>query len=124
MQLMPATAQQVARKLGEPASVPALTGDPAYNMRLGSSYLRGLLDRFGGALPLAAAGYNAGPGRVQEWLASNGDPLAGTCDMVDWIELIPFNETRNYVQRVVENVVIYRVRLRQGSIQPLAQWLG
>lgn len=129
MQLMPATAAEVARRLGEPVSVPALTADPAYNMRLGTRYLQGLLERFGGALPYALAGYNAGPSRVQEWLAAHGDPAQGRPDapdrpgMVDWIELIPFNETRNYVQRVIENVVIYRARRGAAAPHPLARWL-
>lgn len=114
MQLMPATAAVVARRLngtaGIGANIPALTTDPAYNMRLGSAYLAGLLAQFGGVLPYAAAGYNAGPGRVADWLAANGDPASGALDMTDWIELIPFGETRNYVQRVMENVTIYRAR--------------
>lgn len=110
MQLMPATAAAVARRLDEPSSSGALTLDPGYNMRLGTAYLRSLLDQFGGALPLALAGYNAGPGRVRQWLAANQDPRQGSVDMVDWIELIPFTETRNYVQRVLENVEIYRAK--------------
>ncbi len=124
MQLMPATAATVARQLGEPASLAALTSDPDYNMRLGTAYLQGLLLRFSGTLPYAIAGYNAGPSRVLDWLASNGDPQAGSPDMIDWIELIPFNETRNYVQRVIENVVIYRARLGSGAPHPLARWQG
>ena len=112
----------MARRLGEPVSLSALTADPGYNMRLGADYLRGLLDRFGGVLPFALAGYNAGPSRVAEWLAANGDPVLGDADMIDWIELIPFNETRNYVQRVIENVVIYRARRRQAAPHPLAKW--
>ena len=88
------------------------------------AYLQGLLDQFGGALPLAAAAYNAGPSRVQDWIAGYGDPLSGPISMIDWIELIPFNETRNYVQRVVENVVIYRARLGNVSPHPLARWGG
>ena len=119
MQLMPATAAGVAQRLGEPASLNALTADAAYNMRLGTDYLRGLLDRFDGALPLALAGYNAGPSRVAEWLAAHGDPALGEVDMIDWIELIPFSETRNYVQRVVENVVIYRARQGKPAPHPL-----
>ena len=122
MQLMPATAAGVARRLGEPVSPAALTADPAYNMRLGTDYLRALLDRFGGVLPLALAGYNAGPSRVAEWLAAHGDPSLGGIDWIDWIELIPFSETRNYVQRVVENVVIYRARQGRLAPHPLAQW--
>ena len=108
MQLMPATATAVARRLGERVDLAALTVDPSYNMRLGSAYLASVLEQFGGSLPLAAAGYNAGPHRVTDWLAANGDPRAGGVDLVDWIELIPFTETRNYVQRVMENAEIFR----------------
>jgi len=124
MQLMPATAASVARRLNEPISVPALTVDAGYNMRLGTAYLQGLLEQFGGALPLAAAGYNAGPSRVQDWVSGYGDPLSGHVGMIDWIELIPFNETRNYVQRVIENVVIYRARRGEVTPHPLARWGG
>ena len=128
MQLMPATAAGIARRLGdagEPlAALPAGLMDPATNMRLGTAYLQGLLDRFGGALPLALAGYNAGPSRVQDWLGANGDPAAGQVDMIDWIELIPFNETRNYVQRVIENVVIYRVQRGETAAHPLSRPQG
>ena len=124
MQLMPATAKAVARRLGEPVSLAALTSDGNYNMRLGTAYLQGLLDQFGDALPLAAAGYNAGPSRVRDWISTNGDPLSGQVDMVDWIELIPFNETRNYVQRVIENVMVYRARRGELGEHPLARWLG
>ena len=128
MQLMPATAQIVARQLGEGTSAAALTGDPDHNMRLGTAYFAGLMDRFGGALPFAAAGYNAGPNRVDTWLAENGDPraatpgTAGRIDMIDWIELIPFNETRNYVQRVLENVVVYRAKRGETTLNLVAAW--
>jgi soluble lytic murein transglycosylase len=107
MQLMPDTAAPLARKLGLRASIPALTGDPHYNIQLGTAYLREMLAQFGGSVPLAVAAYNAGPNRVQQWLGSNGDPRAEGADMIDWIEQIPINETRNYVQRVIENFVIY-----------------
>ena len=113
MQLMPATATAVARKLGEQPDLAALTAEPGINMRLGTAYLRSLMDQFG-AWPLALAAYNAGPRRVQDWITANGDPRPGSgdsIDMIDWIELIPFNETRNYVQRVMENVAVYRARL-------------
>lgn len=108
MQLMPATAQAVGRKLGTAVSVPRLTLDASANMRLGTTYLQEVLTRFDGCMPLAAAAYNAGPARVAQWLSQNGDPRVGPIDMVDWIELIPVAETRNYVQRVMENVTIYR----------------
>jgi soluble lytic murein transglycosylase len=108
MQLMPPTAQEVARQLGIPVSIPALTSDAGSNMRLGTAYLQEVMTRFDNCLPLAAAAYNAGPHRVVQWLGDNGDPRTGPIDMVDWIELIPISETRNYVQRVTENVVMYR----------------
>ncbi|MDB5316604.1 MAG: transglycosylase [Rhodospirillales bacterium] len=109
MQLLPSTAVMTARRLGIPHALPMLTGDPAHNMRLGAAYIDQMLSRYGGALPLAAAAYNAGPGRVDEWLGTYGDPRA-TVDVIDWIEQIPFSETRNYVQRIIENVMIYRAR--------------
>jgi soluble lytic murein transglycosylase len=117
MQLMPPTAQGVARQLGIAASVPALTSDAAHNIRLGTAYLQEVLTRFDGCLPLAAAAYNAGPSRVVQWLGENGDPRTGPVGMVDWIELIPVAETRNYVQRVTENVVMYRART--GDMTPI-----
>ena len=111
MQLLPSTAQSVARRLGIPHSTAMLTTDSAHNLRLGSAYISDMLGRFGGAMPLAAAAYNAGPGRVDEWLGTYGDPRAeGGPHILDWIEQIPFAETRNYVQRVIENVVVYRAR--------------
>jgi soluble lytic murein transglycosylase len=111
MQLLPSTASAVARRLGIPHSTAMLTSNAAHNLRLGSAYINDMLGRFGGAVPLAAAAYNAGPGRVDDWLGSYGDPrVPGGIDVRDWIELIPFGETRNYVQRVIENMVVYRAR--------------
>ncbi len=110
MQLMPPTATVVAKQLGVPVSIPGLTSDASQNMRLGTAYLREVLNRFDGCVPLAVAAYNAGPHRVAQWLDENGDPRMGPVDMIDWIELIPSHETRNYVQRVIENAVIYRAR--------------
>ena len=112
MQLMGGTAAQVARLLHAPA---APLSDPAINMRLGAAYLAGLLAQFGGAQAPAIAAYNAGPHRVHEWIAANGDPAPGD-GTVDWIELIPFAETRNYVQRVLENETIYQARLSAGRV--------
>ena len=119
MQLMPGTAAQVARKLGLPTPIPALTADPRANIRLGCAYLRGLLDQFGASIPLTVAAYNAGPARVQTWLASNGDPRAEGTDMLDWIEQIPFGETRNYVQRVIENLMVYRSQRGDPAPDPV-----
>ena len=108
MQLMPATAANVARKLALPYSLARLTTDGLYNMVLGRSYVERLIDDFGGSYALAIAAYNAGPGRVRQWLHDFGDPRGQDITMVDWIELIPFAETRLYVQRVLENLQIYR----------------
>ena len=125
MQLLPGTAAQVARQLGIAHAVGMLTADPSHNMRLGAAFLAGLIDRTGGALPLALAGYNAGPGRVNEWVGTYGDPRAGGIAMLDWMELIPFGETRNYVQRVIENVAIYRAADPAFAAQPhpMARWI-
>ena len=111
MQLLPGTARDVAGKIGVPFIQDRLTRDPAYNVQLGSQYLAEMLQKFGGSYELALAGYNAGPNRVARWLESIGDPRAGKIDMVDWIEMIPFSETRNYVQRIMEGVGVYRDRL-------------
>jgi soluble lytic murein transglycosylase len=122
MQLMPFTADAVAKQLGVGTSLVALTSDPEHNMQLGAAYLRQMLDQFGGSLPLAVAAYNAGPHRVEQWLAQNGDPRVGPVDMIDWIEEIPVGETRNYVQRVLENVTIYRARRGEATPTLLAKW--
>ncbi len=111
MQLMPETARAMARKTSQPFDVARLTTDPAYNVSLGTQYLADMLEKFGGSYELALAGYNAGPNRVVRWLDTIGDPRGGAIDMVDWVEMIPFRETRNYVQRVMEGVVVYRDRL-------------
>lgn len=112
MQLMPATAKERARKSGVPYSPDRLVSDPAYNIKLGSHYFQELLDRYDGNYAMALAGYNAGPSRVAQWVEKYGDPRKGEIDIVDWIEHIPFTETRNYVQRVLENVYIYRIKLQ------------
>ena len=108
MQLMPGTAAGVAKKLQLPYSLDRLTTDGLYNVTLGRSYIETLMEDFGGSYALAIAGYNAGPGRVRQWLRDFGDPRGQDLTMVDWIEMIPFTETRTYVQRVLENLQIYR----------------
>ncbi len=123
MQLMPGTAREVAGKLGMPYVQDKLTRDPAYNVQLGTQYLADMLQRFGGSYELALAAYNAGPGRVSRWLESIGDPRAGKIDMVDWIEMIPLRETRNYVQRIMEGVGVYRDRLN-GPFRTVPPALG
>ncbi len=109
MQMMPASAKVAAKQAALPYRPAALLDDTAYNMQLGMTEYRGHLDRYGGSLVLAAASYNAGPNNVKKWLARFGDPRS--TDPLDWIEQIPFNETRNYVQRVLENTEVYRARL-------------
>jgi soluble lytic murein transglycosylase len=127
MQLMPGTAREVAGKLGMSYDMGSLTTDTNYNMMLGSTYFQQMLRYFGGSYPLAVAAYNAGPGNVNKWLRANGDPRGGGIEMVDWIEAIPIFETRNYVQRVLENAVVYdTLRDGSGSRQqaPLSFYLG
>lgn len=119
MQLMPPTAKGLARQLGTTYSATQLTRDPAYNVRLGAAYLANLLDQYNGSYLLAIAAYNAGPGSVNQWLRYNGDPRQNMIDAIDWIEMIPFNETRNFVQRVLENLFVYRQRI-DGRVPPRA----
>jgi len=107
MQLMPGTARETAGKLGLGYNMSSLTVDTDYNIRLGSSYFQRMLSYYGGSYPLAVAAYNAGPGNVNKWLRANGDPRTGSIAMVDWVEAIPIYETKNYVQRVLENAVVY-----------------
>ncbi len=118
MQLMPATAQEVAGFLGEPYSRGRLTSDWAYNARLGSKYLKVLEEDFGYSPVMMAAGYNAGPSRPKRWMDERGDPRVGAADVVDWIEHIPFRETRNYVMRVTETIPVYEARL-SGKTGPV-----
>jgi soluble lytic murein transglycosylase len=125
MQLMPATARRTGRQNG--LAYDDLS-DPQQNMALGTAYLAGLIQQFGTCLPLAIAAYNAGPQNVANWLAENGDPEMGAnpggADMIDWVEEIPFSETRNYVQRVSEAITIYRALLTGSADDPLAPWLA
>ena len=116
MQLIPSTAQLTARKEGLAYSRSALLDDPVYNMTLGSAHLSHLLARYDGSLVMTLAAYNAGPHRVTRWVDEYGDPRSPGVDPIDWVEHIPFSETRNYVQRVLENVQVYRGRLNEAAI--------
>ena len=118
MQLMPGTARDVARSLDLPYEKARLTADWDYNATLGSRYLADLIERFGDSPVQVAAGYNAGPGRPRDWMRDRGDPRTGEVDVIDWIEMIPFRETRNYVQRVTESLPIYEARLT-GDTGPI-----
>ena len=112
MQLMPATAEQVARRSGLGWGS---LDDPDFNMKVGSVYLGQLVDQFSGSYVMAAAAYNAGPSRPTQWAAICGDPRATSTDPLDFIECIPFSETRDYVMRVMESTEVYRARLNGGS---------
>lgn len=112
LQLMPATAQQLAKKAGLPFSQTRLTSDAGYNATLGAAFLGEQLGRFNGSYVLTFAGYNAGPNRAAQWVARYGDPRGKDLEgVVDWIERIPYTETRSYVQRVMENYEVYKMRL-------------
>ena len=118
MQLMPGTARIVARQIGVPYSPGRLT-DPDYNATLGAAHLGDLVENeFSGSYIMSIAAYNAGASRVRQWVAKYGDPRSTAVDPIDWIENIPFSETRNYVQRVMENMEVYRGRL-SGQAEPV-----
>ena len=128
MQLLPSTAQETAAKIGIDYSLARLTDDPIYNVTLGAAYFDRIRANLAGSWPLAAAAYNAGPGNVRKFLALNGDPRGGGVDIVDWIEAIPLSETRTYVQRVMENAVMYDLlhpeTARMPKVNRLSAYLG
>jgi soluble lytic murein transglycosylase len=119
MQLMPATAKLTARRHGIDYGNKSELFTPTVNVQLGMAHVSDLLSSFGGSYVLTIASYNAGAGRINQWVSTYGDPRATNADVVDWIERIPFNETRNYVQRVMENTQIYR-NVLAGRDTPLA----
>ena len=116
MQLMKYTAKLVAKQAKLPYSISGLTRDPEYNIKLGTYYFNSLLNDYGGVYPFAIAAYNAGPNRVKTWRRVNGDPSKDQISFIDWIEMIRFKETRNYVQRVLENVNVYKFMINQKPI--------
>ncbi len=125
MQLLPSTARMTASRAGLPYGN---LFNPEQNMALGTAYFASELRNFGNCLPLAIAAYNAGPTAVTRWFSTNGDPELGThtggANIIDWIELIPYSETRNYVQRVSENITIYRAKLTGSANSPITPWLN
>ncbi|WP_298018736.1 lytic transglycosylase domain-containing protein [uncultured Parasphingopyxis sp.] len=128
MQFMPATAREVSGWIGRTYSPSNLTNDPQYSIQLGRAYYESLLNRWGNHV-LAIASYNAGPGNVNRWIRANGDPRTAGVDIVQWIEEIPIYETKNYVQRVVENAVMYDLlhpdrAFMPRSNMPASRWLG
>ncbi len=128
MQLMPGTARMVASKIGLSYDLGGLTNNSSYNLQLGNETFARDMDAFGGSYPLAVAAYNAGPGNVRKWLRANGDPRDGAVDWINWIERIPFSETRGYVQHVLENAVVYEAmnpdHARYKGANPLSHFLG
>ena len=117
MQLMKYTAKLVAKQAKMPYSISRLTQDPEYNIKLGSYYFNSLIEDYNGVYPFAIAAYNAGPNRVKTWRRVNGDPSKGKISYVNWIELIRFKETRNYVQRVLENINVYKYMLNKEPVK-------
>ena len=116
LQLLPSTAKAVAKRHGLSYAAERLTSDPGYNATLGAHYLGDQIESFGGSYILTFIAYNAGPRRVSEWIARYGDPRGRPIDeVIDWIERIPFPETRNYVQRIMENYQVYKARLGQSA---------
>lgn len=120
MQLMPGTAKLICKQHGVKYVPSKLTGDPAYNVKLGAAHLGDLIDENAGSYVLTLVAYNAGPRRVREWIAEYGDPRGGSVDAIDWVESIPFQETRNYVQKVLQNLHIYRSRLAPATVRPMS----
>ncbi|MGB3243138.1 MAG: lytic transglycosylase domain-containing protein, partial [Sulfitobacter sp.] len=126
MQLMPATAREVAAELGVSAlhTTDRLTADPEYNAILGSQYLANMAGLFDGNVAMMAGAYNAGPSRPVRWLNEYGDPRKGEIDIVDWVEMVPFRETQNYIMRVTESLPVYRARLGKDPLPiPFSQEL-
>jgi soluble lytic murein transglycosylase len=117
MQLMKYTAKLVAKQAKLPYSISGLTQDPEYNIKLGSYYFNSLIENYNGVYPFAIAAYNAGPNRVKTWRKVNGDPSKGQLSYVNWVELIRFKETRNYVQRVLENINVYKYMLNKDPVK-------
>ena len=115
MQVTPEAGKETAKRFGATYDEKRLASDPVYNVQMGAAELGDRMSGYRGSYILTFAGYNAGPGRVREWIAHYGDPRDPKVDPVDWVERIPFSETRNYVERVLENLQVYRVRLGGGS---------
>ena len=116
MQLLPQTAKSVAKTLKINFEKNKLTSDIKYNVKLGANYLGSLIKKYDGSYPLAIAAYNAGPHNVNKWIKRMGNPSDTKKELIDWIERIPYGETRNYVQRVLENLTVYRELLGNKEI--------
>jgi soluble lytic murein transglycosylase len=124
LQLMPTTAKHTASSIGMPYNKARLTSDPTYNATLGAAHLAELVAAFNGSYAMSFAAYNAGASRVQQWIKAYGDPRDPKVDVVDWIERIPFSETRNYVQRTMENLQVYRAKLGSPKLRIESDLIG
>jgi soluble lytic murein transglycosylase len=114
MQVTPAAGRFIARRFDVKYDKKRLLEDSVYNVQMGAAELGSLLREYGGSYVLTFVGYNAGRGRVRDWIARFGDPRDPKVDPVDWVEMIPFAETRNYVQRIMENMQVYRARFGES----------
>lgn len=119
MQIMPGTAKLISKQYRMPYEPAKLMGDPAYNVKLGAAHLGDLIADYNGSYVLTLVAYNAGPRRVSEWVAEYGDPRSAKVDPIDWVESIPFQETRQYVQKVLQNTQVYRARLAPGTMRAM-----
>ena len=124
LQVMPITAKHVCKDHNIKCDIPRLLTDKTYNTMIGSAYIGDRMGEFDGSYVLTLAGYNAGPGRARQWIREFGDPRSGRIDPIDWIERIPFEETREYVGKVLSNVQIYRARIGQQPALRLTSDLG
>jgi soluble lytic murein transglycosylase len=115
MQVTPEAGRDTAKRFGVVYDWDRMVSDPVYNTQMGAAELSALLQEYKGSHIMTFAGYNAGRGRVRDWVKQYGDPRDPNVDAVDWVERIPFAETRNYVQRVMENLQIYRLRFDSGA---------
>jgi soluble lytic murein transglycosylase len=124
MQVMPITARHVCQQHKQTCDVPRLLTDKAYNARIASAYIGDRMAELGGWYPVALAAYNAGPGRARQWIRQNGDPRTPGVDSIDWMERIPIEETRHYVEKVLSNIQVYRARLGEPKALRLVEDLS
>ncbi|MGH9694988.1 MAG: lytic transglycosylase domain-containing protein, partial [Bryobacteraceae bacterium] len=116
MQVTPEAGRDTAKRFGVTYDWNRLVSDPVYNTQMGAAELGALLREYNGSYIMSFAAYNAGRGRVQQWIKQHGDPRNPNVDAIDWVERIPFAETRNYVQRVMENLQVYRTRFESSPM--------
>ncbi|MGE0700625.1 MAG: lytic transglycosylase domain-containing protein, partial [Hyphomicrobiaceae bacterium] len=124
MQVMPVTAKHVCSQHKVACDIPRLLTDHAYNARIASAYIADRMAELGGWYTVSLAAYNAGPGRARQWIRENGDPRTGAIDPIDWIERIPIEETRQYVEKVLSNIQVYRARLGEPKALRLVEDLS